>query len=101
LPHAAGDFDTVILDRALPGQTRPVEALREVARLLGPHGELLLIEDYDALAARIRTENPLVALREWLADAGLTCTRLRPLDVDGQHLVLAVAHAHDTVTAAA
>jgi ubiquinone/menaquinone biosynthesis C-methylase UbiE len=101
LPHAAGDFDTVILDRVLPGQDRPVEALREIARLLGSRGELLLVEDYDALAARTRADNPLAALREWLAEAGLICTRLRPLDVDGQHLVLAVARAHDAVTAAA
>ncbi|HEX9207838.1 MAG TPA: metalloregulator ArsR/SmtB family transcription factor [Steroidobacteraceae bacterium] len=101
LPHAAEDFDTAILDRALVTQERPVEALREVARLLDSRGELLLVEDYDALALRTTADNPLAALREWLAEAGLVCTRLRPLDLDGQHLVLAVAHAQNAVTAAA
>jgi len=101
LPHVAGDFDTAILDRALATNSRPVEALREIARLLGSHGELLLVEDYDALALRAAVGNPLAAPREWLAEAGLVCTRLRPIDVDGQHLVLAVAHPEGTVSAAA
>jgi hypothetical protein len=30
-------------------------------------------------------------LRGWLADAGLTCDRLRPFDVSGAHLLLAAA----------
>jgi ArsR family transcriptional regulator len=101
LPHVAGDFDTVILDRALAANGRPVDALREIARLLGSRGELLLVEDYDALALRTAVDNPLAALREWLAEAGLVCTRLRPIDVDGQHLVLAVARPAATVSAAA
>jgi ArsR family transcriptional regulator len=101
LPHATAGFDMAILDRALVTQDRPVEALREIARLLGPRGELQLVEDYDALAMRTGANNPLAALREWLAEAGLVCTRLRPIDVDGQHLVLAVAHTASAVTAAA
>jgi ArsR family transcriptional regulator len=101
LPHVTGEFDTAILDRALAANVRPVDALREIARLLGSRGELLLVEDYDALALRAAVDNPLAALREWLAEAGLVCTRLHPIDVDGQHLVLAVAHPAGTVSAAA
>lgn len=101
LPPTTPAYDAAILDRALAAQARPIDALREVARLLVPGAELLLVEDYDSLARRLPTANPLAALRGWLTEAGLICTRLRPLDVDGQHLVLAVAHAQSTVTAAA
>lgn len=101
LPPTTPAYDAAILDRALAAQARPIDALREVARRLAPGAELLLVEDYDSLARRLPTANPLAALRGWLTEAGLICTRLRPLDVDGQHLVLAVAHAQNTVTAAA
>lgn len=101
LPAAAPAYDAAILDRALVAQPRPLDALREVGRLLAPGAELLLVEDYEALARRLPTANPLAALRSWLNEAGLVCTRLRPIDVDGQHLVLAVSHLQVTVTAAA
>lgn len=100
LPQASAEFDTAIVDRSLASQPRPVDALREVTRLLGPSGELLLVEDYEALARRA-TDNPLNALRDWLAEVGLVCRRLRPIDLDGQHLVLAVAQGQGTVSAAA
>jgi hypothetical protein len=61
---------------------------------------LLLVEDYEALARRA-ADNPLNALRDWLAEVGLVCRRLRPIDLDGQHLVLAVAQGQGTVSAAA
>jgi DNA-binding transcriptional ArsR family regulator len=92
LPHPGAEFDTVVVDRALAAEARPVEALREAARLLRPDGELLVVEDYDALARLTEASNPLHTLRAWAAEAGLACTRLRPVDVDGLHLLLGVAH---------
>jgi ArsR family transcriptional regulator len=99
LPQPGASFDTAVLDRSLAAQSQPVEALREVARLLKSGGELLLVEDYDALAQRAPAANPLSALRHWLADAGLVCARLRPLDAGGRHLLLALAHADTSATA--
>lgn len=101
LPAAAAEYDVAILDRTVAVQPRPGDALREAGRLLGVGGELIWLEDYDAVARRVPDRNPLAALRGWLDEAGLICTRLRPIDVDGQHLVLAVAHPHTAVTAAA
>ena len=54
-------------------------------------GEVLLVEDYDQLAARASDGNPIALVREWLAKAGLKVTRLHPVDLDGRHLLLAVA----------
>ena len=53
------------------------------------------------IALRADGTNPLATLKQWLAQAGLVCTRLRPLDLDGRHVVLAVAQADGTVSAAA
>lgn len=101
VPHRTSDFDTVVLDRALASQAGPIEALREAARLINGAGEVIVAEDYEALALRADGTNPLATLKQWLAQAGLVCTRLRPLDLDGRHVVLAVAQADGTVSAAA
>jgi DNA-binding transcriptional ArsR family regulator len=101
LPHATGEFDTVVLDRALATQARPVEALREAARLLDARGELVAAEDYEALAAQAPGSHPLATLKAWLADAGLLCVRLHPVDLDGRHVVLAVAQPGTAVAFAA
>lgn len=100
LPHPSGGFDVVVLDRALATEARPVDALREAARVLRPAGRLLVIEDFEALERRAPDSNPLALLRAWLAEAGLGCDRLRPFDVSGAHLLLAVA-AVETEAAAA
>ena len=101
LPHGSGEFDTVVIDRTLANDPRPVEALRDAARLLRAGGEALVAEDYDALALREDGANPLALLKNWLAQAGLACTRLHPFDLDGRHLVLALAHPGDAVSVAA
>ena len=101
VPQPTGDFDTAVLDRTLAAQARPIEALREAARLISGVGELIVAEDYDALAARAEGANPLATLKGWFAQAGLVCTRLRPLDLDGRHVVLAVAQRDRPVSAAA
>jgi len=91
LPQASASVDLAIVDRALRDQARPVDALREVARLLNSGGEVLLVEDYDELAQREAGGNPIALVRGWLAEAGLLVTRLHPVDLDGRHLLLAVA----------
>lgn len=91
LPYASHSFDVAVVDRVLFAADRPAEALREVARVLRPSGRALVVENFDLLDQRTPDSNPLELLRGWLADAGLACDRLRPLDVSGAHLLLAVA----------
>lgn len=100
LPHASGSFDVIVLDRALDGETRPTDALRAAARVLRTPGRLLVLEDYEALEQRSAAGNPLAVLREWLAEGGLVCTRLRPVDVGGAHLLMAVATTERAMAAA-
>jgi ArsR family transcriptional regulator len=101
VPQPGASFDAAVIDRALAAQPQPVEALREVARLLVPAGELLVVEDYDALAQRTPGSNPLVVLRQWLADAGLVCTRLHPVDAGDRHYLIALARNAAAATDAA
>jgi ubiquinone/menaquinone biosynthesis C-methylase UbiE len=88
LPFAAATFDAVIIDRI---DDPELDGLREVARVLRPVGRLIVIDDYDHLEERAAGANPLIAVRERLARAGLNCTRLRPLDLDSARLLLAIA----------
>jgi ArsR family transcriptional regulator len=91
LPHPSGSFDVVVIDRVLAEAERPDAGLREAARVLKDGGRLIVVEDFEALAERSTDSNPLALLRAWLADAGLACSRLRPADVGGAHLLLAAA----------
>ncbi len=100
LPHPSQGFDVVVVDRALAEHARPVDALREATRVLRPGGRLLVIEDFEALERRAPDSNPLVLLRAWLTEAGLGCDRLRPFDVSGAHLLLAVAAVEPEAVAA-
>jgi ArsR family transcriptional regulator len=100
LPHASHSFDVAVVDRVLAAADRPVDALREVARVLRPSGRLLVVENFDSLDLRTPGSNPLELLRAWLTDAGLACDRLRPIDVTGAHLLLAVAAAEPEAVAA-
>jgi len=96
----ATTFDVVVLDRVLGSRARPEQALADVARVLRPAGRLVLIEDYDALAARAATDNPLALLRDWLARGGLQCVRMRPVDTGRAHLLVATAAAEPGQAAA-
>lgn len=100
LPHPSQSFDVAVVDRVLAPQARPVDALREAARVLRPSGRLLVIEDFEALERRMPDSNPLALLRTWLTEAGPGCDRLRPFDVSGAHLLLAVATAEPEAAAA-
>ena len=100
MPQPSASIDMAIVDRSLSEHARPVDALREVARVLGAGGQLLLVEDYDELAQRASAGNPIALVREWLAEAGLLVTRLHPADLDGRHLLLTVATSERTAVAA-
>jgi DNA-binding transcriptional ArsR family regulator len=100
LPCPSHSFDVAVVDRVLAAADRPVDALREAARVLRPSGRLFVIEDFESLDLRTPGSNPLELLRAWLASAGLVCDRLRPLDVRGAHLLLAVAAVEPEAVAA-
>lgn len=103
LPFEDRSFDLITFDRVLADARRPGLALREAARLLRPDGRLLVIEDYDRLdaAAPASGGHALKSLRDWLADAGLACQRLRPVDTTGRHLLITLSRHRDAVPAAA
>ena len=84
-------FDVVVLDRCLDGEARAELVLADAARALRPGGRVVLVEDYDVLAARAAAGNPLALLRDWLARGGLLCSRVRPVDTGARHLLVATA----------
>ena len=85
--------EAVVLDRMLGDAQARAGRLSAAARMLAPGGTLVVIEDYDALAQATPAANPLAALRGWIADAGLACVRLRPVDAGQAHVLVAVATA--------
>jgi len=100
IPHPGASFDAVILDRALGVHQRPTALLREAARVVRPHGRLAMVEDYDVLVEQAPDGNPLHSMREWIAEGGLLCVRLRPLDIGEHHLIVAAAIAEPAEEAA-
>lgn len=100
LPFPAATFDTVTLDRMLAAADRPLVALAEIARTLKLGGRLVLIEDFDALHEALHA-NPINALRQWLTQCGFECTRIRPVDTESAHLMIAVAERVASTVAAA
>jgi ArsR family transcriptional regulator len=83
-------FDTVTIDRVLATAARPIDAVIEAARVLRPSGRLVVIEDFEQLAA-CAIDNPLAHLRRWLAYAGFDTARLRPCDLSARHVIVALA----------
>ena len=100
LAGVSASFDAVVLDRVVAAPASAELLLREAARVLRPGGQLLLIEDYDALTEHDGRGNALGLLRDWIAQAGLLCTRIRPVDVSTGHLLLAHATPDRAVAAA-
>jgi DNA-binding transcriptional ArsR family regulator len=95
---AGAPFDMVVLDR-FTASSGPLSATLAVAkRALAPDGKLWLFDRYEALeegprdraAARI-VEHPIARIRRVLAEVGLTCERLSPIEADGEHMLAAVA----------
>jgi ubiquinone/menaquinone biosynthesis C-methylase UbiE/DNA-binding transcriptional ArsR family regulator len=89
LPFDDDSFDTVTITRVLAPSERPSAAIGEVARILRPDGRLIVIEDFDLIDAR-GSDNPLAALRQWFASAGMNASRLRPCDIGGRHYIVAL-----------
>lgn len=92
-------FDTVTMDRVLAGSARPVAALSEAARLLRADGRLIVVEDFEQIAARA-SDNPFAELKRWLAGAGLTARRLHPCDLLDRHFLVALAQRDAAATGA-
>jgi len=87
----SASFDVVVLDRVTGSRSRPEQLVADATRALRPGGRLVIVEDYDTLAARAAAGNPLAMLRDWLARGGLQCARMRPVDTATAHLLVATA----------
>jgi len=100
----------VFLDHLAIPDTALAAMLACGRRALAPQGRLWLFERYESLAGpllegaaarQVRSRNnggrekvvehPLGRLRRLLADVGLTCERLSPIEADGEHVLAAVA----------
>jgi transposase InsO family protein len=92
---------TLVLDHAAAQGETLAHTLAVVRRVLHADGSLWIFERYDALeSARQRVvEHPLARLRRLLAEAGLRCERLSPVEADGEHVLAAVARAARAHTA--
>jgi ubiquinone/menaquinone biosynthesis C-methylase UbiE/DNA-binding transcriptional ArsR family regulator len=90
LPFGAPLFDTAIVDRVLARADRPTVALAEMVRVLKHGGRVVLIDDFDAIAAA-GDGNPIANVREWFREAGLHCLLIHPVDTERGHLMIAVA----------
>ena len=100
LPFSVPLFDTVIIERVLAGAERPLVALAEIARTLKPGARVILIEDFDLLTATPGA-NPIATVREWFGKVGLEFSRVRPVDTEAGHLLVAVGRRVARSTAAA
>lgn len=100
LPFAAPLFDTVVAERVLAGAERPLVALAEIARTLKHGGRVVIIEDFDSLSSA-SSANPISTLRDWFAKAGLEISRVRPVDTEAGHLLVAIGRRVARSTAAA
>jgi DNA-binding transcriptional ArsR family regulator/precorrin-6B methylase 2 len=100
LPFAAPLFDTAVAERVLAEAERPVLALAEICRTLKHGGRAIVIEDFDALSVA-SAANPIATLRDWFGKAGLEFSRVRPVDTEAGHLLVAIGRriAHNTVAA--
>jgi ArsR family transcriptional regulator len=87
----SASFDVVVLDRVAGSRARPEQLVADATRVLRPGGRIVIVEDYDTLAARAAAGNPLAMLRDWLARGGLKCARMRPVDTAAAHLLVATA----------
>lgn len=100
LPFAVPLFDTVVIERVLAEAQRPLAALAEISRTLKHGGRVILIEDFDLLAAASGA-NPIATMREWFGKTGLEFSRVRPVDTEAGHLLVAVGRRIARSTAAA
>lgn len=101
LARAGQPFDAVLLDQLAGGEPAVARLLEQARRVLAPQGRLWIFERYGSLesAGERVVEHPLARLRRQLAEAGLVCERLSPIEADGEH-VLAAAARHDAALTA-
>jgi ArsR family transcriptional regulator len=100
LPFAVPLFDTVIIERVLAEAERPLVALAEISRTLKHGGRVILIEDFDLLTGASGA-NPIATLRDWFGKTGLEFSRVRPVDTEAGHLLVAIGRRVARSTAAA
>ncbi len=95
LERAGDSFDAVLLDHPAVSGEALTPVLEATRRMLAPRGRVWLFEPYEALeGSRERVvEHPLARLRRLLAEAGLACERLSPIEADGEHVLAAAAQA--------
>lgn len=87
LPYGNEEFDTVILDDVLTTAERPLDAIREAARLMRANGRLwLLASTGDTRAANISDE-----LAGWCGAVGLRMSAPRAIPAAAGNWLLAVA----------
>ncbi len=93
LAQAGRSFDGVVLDHVATANTEFPSLLRLGQRALAPQGWMCLFERYESLeVSRGKiVEHPIARLRRLLADAGLSCERLSPIEADDEHVLAAVA----------
>jgi DNA-binding transcriptional ArsR family regulator len=95
---AGAPFDVVMLDHlAMSGGAVADGALEGMLKFgqrgLAAEGRLWLFERYESLESPREkvVEHPIGRLRRMLGEVGLTCERLSPIEVDGDHVLAAVA----------
>jgi DNA-binding transcriptional ArsR family regulator len=93
IARTGGTFDSVFLDHLAAPSNEFAGMLSAGKRALAPSGCLWIFERYEALeSTRERVvEHPLAKLRRLLADLGLSCERVSPIEADGEHVLAAVA----------
>lgn len=89
LPFVAEQFDVVTVGRLLAVAEVPAKAVHEIGRVLRQGGRLLVLDDFDALAAAGQI-NPISTLRKWFGAAGLQFERAHPVDTEHGHMLIAL-----------
>mgnify|MGYP001220049675 FL=1 len=89
LARIAPPVDAILLDALAVQGRKLASSLACARRALSPAGQLWVFERYDSLEGT--GAHPLAGLRRLLADAGLACERLGPIDADGEHVLAAAA----------
>jgi DNA-binding transcriptional ArsR family regulator len=86
-------FDRVIVDRLAIANSEFTSLLAQARRALAPNGHLWVFERYESLelSREKSAENPLARLRRLLAERGLSCEHLSPIEEDDEHVLAAVA----------
>ena len=93
LARSGGPFDAVLVSHQAGGEQTLARLLAQLRAVVAPGGRLWIFQRYESLeSARERVvEHPLARLRRLLAEAGLACERLSPIEADGEHILAAAA----------